>query len=185
MPAQTETPTFKVNTKNGKVLTIHRKLSWQQPDLVRKAFNSRWIESNGPLETPCWEWTKKVTFWGYGFFKIDSKNCRANRVSWILNRGPIPRGISVCHKCDNRKCVNPDHLFLGTHQDNSNDARSKNRLARLKGELNGNSRLKDDDVRFIRANYPKITGRSLAKQFNVDPSMISLIVLRKEWKHIP
>lgn len=116
--------------------------------------------------------------------QVDGVFVFVHRLSWILHKGPIPTGMFICHHCDNRPCVNPEHLFMGTKQDNSDDCKAKNRLARLKGELNGNSRLTNEDVLYIRSAYPKVTGVSLAKKFNVHPSMISLIVLRKEWTHI-
>lgn len=75
----------------------------------------------------CWEWIGCTTSYGYGHVTNAGKRYAAHRLAYELHRGPIPDGILVCHTCDNRKCVRPDHLFLGTHKDNASDSVAKGR----------------------------------------------------------
>jgi len=122
---------------------------------------------------------------GYGNFWGDGKNIGAHRFAYERSFGLIPEhdshhGWCVCHKCDNRACVNPDHLFLGTNKDNVDDKVSKGRQA--SGPKAGKSKLTEDDVRRIR-NLSG-TARSIAKQFNVFEGTIGRILKRKTWRHI-
>lgn len=81
------------------------------------------------VDSGCWEWIGAIRGkCGYGALKINGKTVSAHRYSYELHKGPILNGLFVCHSCDNKKCINPDHLFLGTNSDNMKDAYQKNRL---------------------------------------------------------
>ena len=97
------------------------------------------VDKNGPIQPhcpelgPCWVWSASRQTRGQGAIRIGGKQWNTSRFSWELNRGPIPKGMLICHKCDFRPCVNPRHLYLGTHRTNGADA--ARRFRHLKLEL--------------------------------------------------
>ncbi len=91
---------------------------------ILKLFNEKWMPEPN---SGCWLWTAYVDRDGYGNITINRKPTPAHRASWELFKGTIPKGLLVCHKCDTPACVNPDHLFLGTHKDNIRDSFAKGR----------------------------------------------------------
>lgn len=136
----------------------------------------------------CWNWNAGRFESGYGAFGLCKKLVKAHRVSFKLHKGEIPEGLMVLHSCDNRRCVNPDHLFAGTHQDNMEDRKKKGRaIGANKGEAHHLAKLSTEDVLKIRKAYEAgyTTHRELAAQFNVSDSAIGLILNRTNWKHLP
>lgn len=125
-----------------------------------------------------------ITVKGYGMISIGEKMVTSHRAAYELYIGKITDGLHVLHKCDNPSCVNPDHLFLGTNADNVRDRDNKGRGAKLKGELNGNSKLTVDDVIAIRSIYPKLSMPKLSKKYGVSIKLIWNIVNRQAWKHV-
>jgi hypothetical protein len=131
----------------------------------------------------CWLW-QGSTDMRYGTFRIGRKMVKAHRLAYEQTHGPIPRGYEVCHRCDTTLCVNPQHLFIGTHADNMRDRNEKGRLAY--GERMGIARLKDADVRRIRQLAAEGTlQREIASLFGIDSGHVSKIVNRRAWRRLP
>jgi len=149
------------------------------------AIDRFWEKVECKKKDDCWEWQANQAS-GYGKFFDKGHGYLAHRYSWIIHFGKIPNGMYVLHKCDNKLCVNPNHLFLGTSQDNTQDMIRKNRHNYLKGSELPQAKLNEKDVMKIRQLYNSgiYNQPQLAEKYNVDQSMISYIVNRKYWKHI-
>ena len=139
----------------------------------------------------CWVWTAATTNGGYGVIRDTGRNgkiIRAHRLSWELHNGPIPAGIEVCHRCDNPPCVNPAHLFLGTHQDNVTDTVNKGRASggAPRGSLHPKAKLTEAQVLDIRAAHAAgaASQRQLARKYGVDRKAIQQVIRRKTWIHV-
>jgi hypothetical protein len=134
-------------------------------------------------ETGCWLWIGFTLPAGYGKFG----DMLAHRAAWEMFVGLIPEGLFVLHRCDTPSCVNPGHLFLGTHLQNMADMRAKDRQSREpragQGSENSQAKLSDDAIVEIRASTEK--GFLLAKMFGVSAGLISGIRHGKRWAHIP
>ena len=126
----------------------------------------------------CWEWTGRKSNAGYGQIKDNYRTRHAHRVSYELYKGPIPKGLFVCHKCDNPGCVNPDHLFLGTPQINARDAARKGRSDGFKrlGTAHPLGTLTDDQIKEIRRLAETTTGKEIAARFGISRGYVSQII---------
>lgn len=132
----------------------------------------------------CWIWMGLKDKDGYGkFFENNNDTIRSHRYVYTLYYGDIPENMQICHTCDTPECVNPNHLFSGTHQDNVNDKVNKNR--QVKGENHIGSKLKESDIILIRQLALTIPHNKLAQQFNISTFMIYNIIYEKSWAHVP
>lgn len=181
--------------------------------LTPESFWARVDRSGGP--DACWPWIAGKFPKGYGCVTVDGRARSAHRIAWELTHGPIPtnstyHGVCVCHHCDNPPCVNPAHLFLGTHADNVADMGRKGRTSAgaahwthvkpervARGSRNGQRRhpektargerhylakLTDADVLTIRASNESV--RVLAARFGVSTIAVYKVLRRKTWKHV-
>lgn len=168
-----------------KAKILRKKLSLQRKGVVRKDLSKRFWDKVKKTDT-CWNWTSVINH-GYGSFNYQGRMHIAHRFAWYLIFGKKPTQW-LLHKCDNKKCVNPDHLYEGTPKDNVRDMweRGRARLCPAKGEKHGMVKLTELQVLEIRklAETKKYLHRELAKQFNVTRTNISDIIKRRIWKHI-
>ena len=130
----------------------------------------------------CWEWTASLTVNGYGKFS-SGRNYQvpehSNRAVWFLTHEAPPDELDVLHSCDNRKCCNPMHLRLGTHQENMRDRDLRRGVYQASGEQHGRSKLTWDSVGLIRSS--DLSRKALAMKFGVTKAQISKIKLGRLW----
>lgn len=136
------------------------------------------------LISGCWEWIGSKNVYGYGvlWYNKWGKRTLVHRVIYSIFIGVIPNGMFVCHKCDNRSCVNPEHLFIGTAKDNTQDCIRKGRFVIHYGEECHNSKLTNEQVLKIRID-PR-PHKEISKEYNIDKSIVSRIQTGHRWKHI-
>lgn len=154
----------------------------------QKVIQAFWkkVALGGPDD--CWNWTGGSSR-GYGKFQVRGTHIYAHRFSMELHSGKkVPRGKLVLHRCDNGLCVNPKHLFLGTHRENSADMVRKGRSYKPKGSLNNNAKLDEDKVRYIRSIRSIRNSRRnrgiVAKRFGVSRWLVCLVAAGRSWKHV-
>jgi hypothetical protein len=148
----------------------------------------RMVDKKGDEE--CWEWTGALDSFGYGIIKDEKPRggrlIKAHRLSHRIHFGDIPVGLYVLHKCDNRKCVNPNHFFLGTYQDNSDDMYKKGRNVNLRGSKIGTSRFTESEIVEIKTDYfvNKMSTREISVKYSVNQTYVYQIIHGTVWGHV-
>jgi hypothetical protein len=133
----------------------------------------------------CIEWNGALSSSGYGNVTVNRKTWKAHRLAWTRANGDIPEGLCVLHKCDNRKCINVEHLFLGTKQDNCDDMMRKGRGRKAYGERHALAKFTSEDVRRIReAHLFGARQVDLAAVYGVHQTAISTVTRRAGWRHV-
>jgi hypothetical protein len=145
---------------------------------LRERFEEKFVRSDG-----CWYWIASKRS-GYGQINVNKRPIKAQRIAWTLYVGPIPPGLHVLHECDNPACVNPNHLFLGTHADNMADKVMKGRHhnGRSPGERNGRAKLSEAQVLSIRASSSSTY--ALGRQYGLNPATIGKIKSKLLWRNV-
>lgn len=141
--------------------------------------------TRNPL-TNCWEFTGHRDRLGYGKLHFNGRNWLAHRLSYFATYGELPKGLLLCHQCDNPSCCNPHHIFLGTDYDNTMDAVAKGRkyIPIAKGENHSQAKLTESQVLEIRTQAGTISQRLLGEKYGISQSVICNIIKRKIWRNI-
>lgn len=173
--------------KHYKSLLTHGDPNYQSrtPNNSGKIFVERAVETNDKVSCIIYPFRKNRS--GYGRFESDGVNWRANRYALTLFSGPPEDGMCACHKpiiCKSPSCVNPHHLYWGTHLQNMQDIKiNGTKIVRARGEKSGRSKLNKPAVIHIRESG--MPTKDLARIYNVDRSSIRNVLIGKTWSHIP
>lgn len=146
-----------------------------------------WDFVDKPNKKECRLWLGSLNIDGYGQFWLNKTTKRASRVMWTIFNGRIPKGLLICHRCDNLQCVELAHLFIGTPSDNVQDMHKKGRASqknKAQGEAVGRSKLKNNQIEAIRQLKGTLSERAIAKLYNVNHGTIGAIHRNKTWRKI-
>ena len=136
-------------------------------------------------ESGCWIWMASCAGMGYGQIKLpgERRQIYAHRLSYLIHKGPLPEGKQICHTCDNPKCVNPDHLFVGTSQDNHDDMKEKKRHTYR--QQSKTAKITEEQARQVLGMVGLgIKQTVIAKAFGLSQVQVSRIKLGQRWKHL-
>ena len=149
----------------------------------KRTKKERFLEKVEKKSYGCWEWAASLDKAGYGVFGIESgKPIGAHRYSYALHYGAFKKSLFVLHKCDNPKCVNPDHLFLGTHQDNMDDMVRKGRQNSLKGEDSPACKITKEIA--LNILNSELSHSKTAEKYGVSKSSVAAIKAKRMWRHL-
>ena len=136
--------------------------------------------------TQCWNWIAHRNDKGYGMFSHNRRPAKAHRIAWIIYKGDIPEGLCVCHRCDNRGCVNPAHLFLGTQKDNMHDCINKGRKVIQYGDEASGAKLSGQEIEQIKALKKKgLRSPMIAQTFGITRQHVNRVVAGTARKLLP
>ena len=153
------------------------------PEILIDMLCRFWLYVDKKSDSECWNWIGTVSGNGYGHMRINSKMYRANRISYYIHFKKDPGELLVCHSCNNKLCINPHHLFLGTVSENRQHAFDTG-IIKHKGTLNPQAKFLSSHIREIRELQYTMTQVEIARLFNVTPSTINKILTGKTWTHV-
>lgn len=133
----------------------------------------------------CWNWKRSTNTWGYGRAKIQHHMFGSHRIAYYLGNHSDPGRLLVCHKCDNKQCCNPSHLFVGTQSENLYDASRKGKLIYNRGENHGRAKLTVSIIEQIKSLYLQgLSQHKIAHDLSINQSTVSRIISGKRWGHL-